>query len=272
MKTAYTVGRFQPPTIGHGALIRKVIEEAGDGGEAYVFVSSVVDKATNPLTVKQKLPILEKMFPDVHFIDTSECKPAPGAKEDMPCGGPLNALEWLKRRGKANITLVAGLDREDDFGPGARIWTADKTPNGFEFLGATPRTKTIDKPGDLSENNMSGTKARTLVELGKKPEFYAAVGYTGQEGVDEVEAIYNTIHDWIPESKQYLADLAEKRRKRAEKPPKARGGGGDDEGDDDLRSPDVEYTPIYPAKAGRRRTHRRRRTRRTKRNKASSTA
>ena len=303
MVVAYTVGRFQPPTIGHRAMIQKAVDVAA-GGEVYVFVSSAKDLATNPLTVKQKLPILQHMFPAVRFVDTTECKPDPKAKEDTPCAGPLQALKWLQRRGKGDVTLVAGLDRQADFGPDAGIWEERVKPDHFEFLGAKPRTKTIDGKDDLNEVNMSGTKARTLVELGKKPEFYSAVGYPGEKDVPEVEVIYNTIREWIPESKQYLVELEEKRRVRAENaakkaqaeqpPPKAskrkapeppaeqsppkktrnrkaakNGGADEDEGDDDLRSPDAEYTPVYPAKGG---TRRRRRIRKTRKNKASSRA
>lgn len=198
---AYTVGRFQPPTIGHRMLIEKTIAEA-KGGNAYVFVSSTQgskkDAAKNPLTSKQKLPLLKKMFPSgVTFVDTAECNPK--------CGGPTAAFEWLLRQGHKpeEITFVIGKERlgedttaKEYFGPEAAMW-GDAKPARFVPVGLTT-DRDIDAPAS-DQNNMSGTKARGYVteDNSQKANFYTAVGavYNAKKPDPDVEAVYSRIYE-----------------------------------------------------------------------------
>jgi hypothetical protein len=194
VKVAYTVGRFQPPTIGHKALIQAVKDAAGDGGQAYVFVSSTMTpKAKNPLTSAQKMSILKHMFPaGVTFVDTQECK-----DKGEPCGGAIAAFYWLlgKDHKKEDITLVVGDDRKPEFGPGADIWKRKEekdfySPGDFKFL------KSADRNPDLEVKdaaNMSGTKARQYVKDGRKDDFYIAVGYDGAANKAAADAVYDVI-------------------------------------------------------------------------------
>ena len=236
MPVAYTIGRFQPPTIGHKSLIEKVIETAA-GGEAFVFVSSTMSPAAkNPLTSAMKIPILQHMFVGrpVTFVDTATC--------NTPCGGPLNAFNWLNDKKKENITLVMGQDRAADFGTEAAMWkTEGKKPDAFVPFGAQVRKPDLD---DLTEGNMSGTKSRELAKLGKKPGFYTSVGYDYADGENkDVEAIYAKIRGFLP---------AQKAAPKSPKAKRARHGG--DPTDETMTSADAEFE--YP-KGGRRRTYRR---------------
>lgn len=201
MAVVYTVGRFQPPTIGHKKLIEGVVDAAREkGGKAYVFVSAAEDPDLNPLSPAQKIPILKHMFPEgVEFVDTKTCLPG-----KTPCGGPRNALAWLKKLDPlpSEIYLAIGNDRKHEF-EGDKLWG----DGGKPFV--IPIGEDRD-PNDKSLNpdNMSGTKARKLaapddrdnddVVAGKKDAFYAAVGYPGEKNVPEVETIYNRIREWFP--------------------------------------------------------------------------
>jgi hypothetical protein len=251
MPVAYTIGRFQPPTIGHKSLIEKVIETAA-GGEAFVFVSSTMSPAAkNPLTSAMKIPILQHMFTGrpVTFVDTATCDP--------PCGGPLNAFNWLVKQEKKDITLVMGQDRGADFGAGAAMWTEGK-PDAFVPFGAQVRKPDLD---DLSEGNMSGTKSRELAKLGKKPEFYTSVGYDYADGENkDVEAIYGKIRGFLPAKK--AAPKSPKSPKPAaaappaEEPKAKRARRGGDPTDETMTSADAEFEYPQP-QGGRRRTYRR---------------
>jgi hypothetical protein len=240
MPVAYTIGRFQPPTIGHKSLIEKVIETAA-GGEAFVFVSSTMAPAVkNPLTSAMKIPILEHMFAGrpVTFVDTATCDP--------PCGGPLNAFNWLVKQEKKEITLVMGQDRAVDFGAGAAMWKEGK-PDAFVAFGAQARKPDLD---DLSEENMSGTKSRELAKRGMKSEFYTSVGYDHAEGENKyVEAIYGKIRGFLP------AQKAPKSPKSPEPKAKRVRRGGDPT-DETMTSADAEFDYPQP-QGGRRRTYRR---------------
>jgi len=240
VKVAYTVGRFQPPTIGHKALIQAVKDAAGAGGQAYVFVSSTMSpKGKNPLTSAQKMPILKHMFPaGVTFVDTQECK-----DKGEPCGGALAAFYYLmneKGHKREDITLVVGDDRKPDFGPGADIWKRKEegdlySPAGFEFLKSDKRLPDLEIKDAA---NMSGTKARQYVKLGRKDDFYIAVGYDSAPNKAAADAVYDVIKT-ITGGKS------------------KRGGVADE---DTLYGADAEFD--YPA-GGRRRTRRRKGSSRT---------
>ena len=159
MAVAYTVGRFQPPTIGHA----KLIQEVAKLGKAFVFVSSSKpcgkEAAKNPLTSDEKVKYLKLMFPSgVTFIDTARCDPA--------CGGPLAAYHYLSEKGYKDITLVAGSDRATAFGEGAGIWKTVDSP---------PKFRGLDREAADTVSQMSGTKARALAAAGDLDAFKNAV-------------------------------------------------------------------------------------------------
>jgi hypothetical protein len=259
VKVAYTVGRFQPPTIGHKSLIQKVINEAGDGGEGYVFVSAVnPDGVKNVLTADQKLPLLNSMFQKdvdsgkLKFIHTKrDCKPS--------CGGPYFSFKWLTKEPEgedpttglgykpADITLVIGKERLDEtkketneyFGPENTAW-GDEKPAKFIPVGESAVRK-MDTPAS-DEANMSGTKARGYATSGDKASFYTALGYDPKTPDPVVDSVYETIRNAVPK--------------------KGKKGGADDDVLEDgaQGGPDGE-----PKTGGRRKTRRARKTRRRSR-------
>jgi nicotinic acid mononucleotide adenylyltransferase len=149
---SFAVGRFQPPTIGHALMIQEVMKSRGD---AFIFVSSATTpKSSNPLTAAQKIAALEKMFPrGVTFVDTSECDPK--------CGGPVQANNYLRERGYTDITLLAGSDRAESFGPDAPMWKSGK-----EHDVPPPKFKALTRTEGTGAAAMSGTKARKLARDG----------------------------------------------------------------------------------------------------------
>lgn len=155
---SFAVGRFQPPTIGHALMIQEVMKS---GGDAYIFVSSAsTPKSQNPLTAAQKIAALNKMFPSgVTFVDTSECNPK--------CGGPVAANNYLRERGYTDITLLAGSDRAETFGPDAPMWESVKVP--------PPKFKALTRTEGTGAAAMSGTKARKLARDGDYEGFANAV-------------------------------------------------------------------------------------------------
>jgi hypothetical protein len=187
-RAVFTFGRFNPPTMGHKALIEAVIAtamaapkrwegmEAGAAppppADAYIFPSSTLSEPRrNPLTVKQKIAIIKRAFPDpnlVRVIDTTGIN------------SPVFALRALRDAGYTDITIVVGEDeRGSSFGkcmPGVKCVVAPR-PEGFNSENLT---------------KISGTKVReaALKWLKDDPEAkdYFARGlmtgderYTGEE-------------------------------------------------------------------------------------------
>jgi len=227
VKVVYTVGRFQPPTIGHRALIKKVQDAAGPDGRAYVFVSSTMTpKAKNPLESKDKIPLLEHLVKGVTFVDTNTCEPK--------CGGPVQALVYLLKSHKPDdITLVIGDEYKNTFGKGGPGWGKEENhsePGEFMFVSSAARDKNIEIKDD---KNMSGTKAREYVKLGRKDDFYLAVGANDDASKAAADIVYEKI----------AAPL--------------KGGGEEEDQNDTLLQTGADAEFEYPSKAGRRRTYRR---------------
>lgn len=175
---SFAVGRFQPPTIGHARMIQEVINSRGD---AFIFVSSATTpKSSNPLTAAQKITALKKMFPrGVTFVDTSECDPK--------CGGPVQANNYLREQGYTDITLLAGSDRAEMFGPDAPMWESGKKHDI-----PPPKFKALTRTEGTGAAAMSGTKARKLARDGDYEGFANAVR-VGSIDDAEIRKLYNAV-------------------------------------------------------------------------------
>jgi hypothetical protein len=155
-----------------------MIQEVINSNEhAFIFVSSATTpKDQNPLTAAQKIAALRKMFPSgVTFVDTSECKPK--------CGGPVAANNYLRQRGYTDITLLAGSDRAESFGPDAAMWDSGK-----EHDVPPPKFKALTRTEGIGAAAMSGTKARKLAREGDYEGFKKAVsvGFIDDAGILEL--------------------------------------------------------------------------------------
>jgi len=175
---SFAVGRFQPPTIGHALMIQEVMKSPGD---AFIFVSSATTpKSSNPLTAAQKIAALKKMFPSgVTFVDTSECDPK--------CGGPVQANNYLREQGYTDITLLAGSDRAESFGPDAPMWDSGKKHDI-----PPPKFKALTRTEGTGAAAMSGTKARKLARDGDYEGFANAVRVGSIDDAD-IRKLYNAV-------------------------------------------------------------------------------
>jgi len=145
-------------------MIREVMKSSPEN--AFIFVSSATTpKDQNPLTAAQKIAALKKMFPSgVTFVDTSKCNPR--------CGGPVAANDYLHKQGYTDITLLAGSDRAESFGPDAPMWESGKKA---KIPVPPPKFKALTRTEGPGAAAMSGTKARKLARDGKYEEFANAV-------------------------------------------------------------------------------------------------
>ena len=101
----FTFGRFNPPTVGHEKLIVAVANVARrEGGEYFVYPSHSQDSKKNPLSQKQKIQYMKKMFPKHRTnIITSLGKTA------------LEIASEIYDKGYTNLVMVVGSDRVKDF-------------------------------------------------------------------------------------------------------------------------------------------------------------
>jgi nicotinic acid mononucleotide adenylyltransferase len=99
-------GRFNPPTVGHEKLINAVVAEARRRGADYrIYPTKSEDPKKNPLTFKEKVRFMRKIFP----------RHARKISSDEGINTLIKAAKKLESEGYKNITLLAGSDRIDEF-------------------------------------------------------------------------------------------------------------------------------------------------------------
>ena len=103
----FSFGRFNPPTTGHQKLLQKIIQTAKQmGGQPKLYVSYSQDLKKNPLTAKQKIAYIKKMFPKEAGL--LELKDNTSIKNAIDVATELN--------GKYDkLVMVVGSDRVRDF-------------------------------------------------------------------------------------------------------------------------------------------------------------
>ena len=93
-----TFGRFQPPTVGHGASFDAIANAASEGGHPghYRIYLSQSNKPVkeNPIEASKKLEILKKGFPKhaKHFYSSPKFNVIPAALEHVMVDGYRNCV------------------------------------------------------------------------------------------------------------------------------------------------------------------------------------
>ena len=162
-------GRFNPPTIGHEKLIKKVMSVAAQFGSSdwFIIPSFKHEKGKNPLDYDYKAHLMETMFPFAKgHIDLGGC-----------CRDPYFAMSYMSSKGYTDIKFVAGADRVNEYrkgfapveegGQNGKMGT--KTPfafNSVEVISAGERDPDAD-----GATGMSASKLRQLAKEGKTSEF-----------------------------------------------------------------------------------------------------
>lgn len=118
-----TFGRFQPPTIGHEKLIRKVMDHAKSiGAEHRIYASLSQNYKTDPLQYTDKIRFLRKMFPKANIVS--------GGTEIATF---MRALEQLDSEGYDTVHFVVGGDRVDEIDSTVRKYLGKRGEHGLGF-------------------------------------------------------------------------------------------------------------------------------------------
>ena len=113
-KAYFVYGRFNPPTKGHKAMIDDMIDLAGSNNATpYIIVSHSLNAKNNPLEPKDKIKILEKLYPNVEIHQTKN-NPILGTSV-------LSVVLYLIGENKKNITMVVGSNRKSPSPPSNNI-------------------------------------------------------------------------------------------------------------------------------------------------------
>ena len=99
-----TFGRFNPPTTGHEALVKKVSSSA-KGGEYRIYPSRSQDPKKNPLDPGAKIKFMKQSYPDhaARIMNSEEMRTI------------FDVLGALDGEGYSEVNIVVGGDRVSEF-------------------------------------------------------------------------------------------------------------------------------------------------------------
>ena len=175
-------GRFNPPTTGHGKLIEKVIEVAGDD-DHFIFPSPTVDKPSkklgrvdpekskNPLPYESKVRIMRELFPDANVVQNPEVTSL------------FHAMGYMRDNGYTDVILVAGSDRV----PGYQARLEEPMSESFQTFEIV--SAGIRDPDGEGTVGMSATKARDAARKNDLGMFRAATGWKGMIAEQLMKAV-----------------------------------------------------------------------------------
>ena len=150
----FTFGRFNPPTVGHGKLIKKVEDEARKRGfESRIYASTSEGNKKNPLKYNDKIKYMRQGFKSSKNSIIND----PSMKN------PFFVAKKLSDEGVKDVVLVVGGDRVADLDREIRKYINHKDPrksfnfDSFEVVSAGRRDPDAD---DVS--GMSASKMRSL--------------------------------------------------------------------------------------------------------------
>tara|TARA_B100001057_G_scaffold432463_1_gene460604 strand:+ start:606 stop:2933 length:2328 start_codon:yes stop_codon:yes gene_type:complete len=144
---AFSFGRFNPPTTGHEKLINKVASIRAN--DYKIYLSRSQDPKKNPLSPRQKLDIMRKMFPrHARNIEVNNTNMI------------LDICTLLYKRGYSDITMVVGSDRVREFDTIIKKYNDVKSRHGYynfdniNVVSAGERDPDADNVSGMSASKM----------------------------------------------------------------------------------------------------------------------
>ena len=168
---AFTFGRFNPPTTGHEKLIRKVASVRAD--QFRIFLSRSEDAKKNPLSPRQKLDHMKKMFPryarNIEINTTNMI---------------LDIASKLHRQGFTEIFMVVGSDRVREFETILNKYNDVRSRHGYyNFDNINVLSAGERDPDAEGVSGMSASKMRDAASKGDLDSFKKGLpaGYSNAE-------------------------------------------------------------------------------------------
>src|SRR5210317_1557944 len=160
---AFTFGRFNPPTIGHEKLIKKV--KSLPTNDYKIFLSRSQDPKKNPLSPRDKLNVMKDMFPQ-HARNI----------ELNPTNMVLDLATDLYNKGYTDVTMVAGSDRVREFENILKKYNGQRNRHGFyDFENIKVVSAGERDPDAEGATGMSASKMRSAAEKGDEKSFSMGV-------------------------------------------------------------------------------------------------
>jgi predicted nucleotidyltransferase len=174
---AFTFGRFNPPTTGHEKLIQKV--KSVPANNYIIYLSRSEDPKKNPLSARQKLDYMKKMFPQ-HArnieINTSNMI--------------LDIVTKLYKQGYTEINMVVGSDRVREFDTILKKYNNVKSRHGYYNFDKINVVSAGERDPDAEGTmGMSASKMRSAAERGDVKSFSQGL----PKGFRDVERLFKDV-------------------------------------------------------------------------------
>src|SRR6056300_882954 len=156
---AFTFGRFNPPTIGHEKLINKV--KSVSANDYKIYLSRSEDPKKNPLSARQKLTYMKKMFPQhARNIEVNTSNMV------------LDIATNLYKKGYKEISMVVGSDRVREFEGILKKYNDVKSRHGYYNFDKINVVSAGERDPDAEgTTGMSASKMRAAAEKGDVKSF-----------------------------------------------------------------------------------------------------
>ena len=156
---AFTFGRFNPPTIGHEKLINKV--KSVPANDYKIYLSRSEDPKKNPLSPRDKLNVMKKMFPqharNIEINNTNMI---------------LDIATVLHNKGYTDITMVVGSDRVREFENILKKYNDIKSRHGYYNFNSINVVSAGERDPDAEGAvGMSASKMRAAAAKGDLNSF-----------------------------------------------------------------------------------------------------
>lgn len=171
-KAVFSVGRFNPPTIGHEKLINAVEKIASSqGADSFIIPTKSHDRKRNPLDFQTKVKFLRGFFSNANIVD------------DASIRNPFDAIFWLGEQGYMEVIMVVGSDRVKEFenmiGPYVPAMNPKVDPKKALNIEAFSVASAGERDPDAEGvSGASGSKAREFAANGQQSDFVNLIAPT----------------------------------------------------------------------------------------------
>ena len=167
MKVVFTFGRFNPPTIGHEKLIKKVESVAGSGADFLIYPSWSQSPDKDPMPHEVKVKYMKLAFR----------KYADKIISDPKCKTAIHVVTKLYDAGYTDVTMVVGGDRVSDFNKLINKYNGVKSKHGFyEFDNGVKVVSAGERDPDATGvEGMSASKMRKAAAEGDLESFKTGI-------------------------------------------------------------------------------------------------
>ena len=180
---AFTIGRFNPPTIGHEKVITSLVKKSG-GNSTYIFPTHSQDSARNPLPHALKIAYMRKMFPKY--------------KNNILVDKARNVFEianTLYNKGHTSIICVVGSDRVREFETLLNKYNGvEGKKHGFYKFDSIKVISAGQRDPDADDvSGMSASKMRDAAKDGNKDLFLQGL----PKGFRDGDKLYRDVRKYM---------------------------------------------------------------------------